>query len=90
MQRLAGLERFDGEAAVVLARAKLLLGQLEELVVDRRLALAGMRLKRSVQIECRPGAGDVEAVAARLVERMNGAQHLGLGSCERRDTNRKE
>ena len=36
----AGLERFDGEAAVVLARAKLLLlGRLEELVVDRSRAL---------------------------------------------------
>ena len=78
VQRLAGLERFDGEAAVVLACADLLLGQLEELVVDRCLSLASVCLKGSIEVERRPGAGDVEAVAARLVERADGAQHRVL------------
>jgi hypothetical protein len=68
----------------------LLPGRFEELIVDRRLCLAGVPLKRSIEVERRSGAGNVDAVAARLVERINGAQHRGLGSCERRDTDRKE
>ena len=90
MQRLARLERFDGETAVVLGGAELLLGDLEELVVEGRQCFAGMRLKGSIEVERRPGAGNIDAVAARLIERMSGAQHLGLGICERRHTYRKE
>ena len=89
VQRLAGLERFDGEAAVVLAGADLLLGQLEELVVDRGQPFAGMRLKRRIEVERRPGAGDVETVAARLVERRDGAQHRALCARERRQQLRR-
>ena len=63
--------------------ADLLRRELEQLIVDARLIFARMCLQRCVEIQRGTGARNVEAVAARLVERMDGAQERGLRVGER-------
>ena len=70
-----GFERLYGEAAFVLAGANVLsCGCVEELVCDRIAKLAGVALQRRIEVDRRARAGDVDAVAARLVERVDGSQ----------------
>ena len=74
-QGLTGLDRFDCHAAVVLAGANVLpVGFVEELVRDRVAKLAGVALQWRVEVDRRTRPGDVDAVPARLVERVDGSQ----------------
>ena len=58
--------------------------RLEALIVQFAPVPAGVRLKRIIETKGRTEACDIEAVAARLVQRMSRAQQTHIGSADGR------